>query len=170
MRRVFIAMILVAAAAAPVAAQDRLEDRVVVNALVGPGFAGDATVFNMRASAGIKANDWLAVMGEWGHLSKPNDTVISGQHINANALFTTTAPVAANLRPYATVGIGSFRTSKGIFGGGTRTDFATNLGAGVTYDVNRWLGVSFDYRRFLVDYDNVQGTNRYTVGLNVGWK
>jgi hypothetical protein len=169
MRRVsLIAMILVAAFTMPVAAQDRLEDRVIVNTLIGPGFVGDAAVVNMRASAGIKATDWLAVVGEWGTLSKPNDKVISGNHVNGNVMFSAPRPVYYNIRPYATAGVGTFRTADGIVSAGERSDFASNVGAGVTYDFNRWLGVNFDYRRFFIDYGDVRGANRYTFGLNVG--
>lgn len=52
-RAIGAAMILAVAAAAPVAAQDRLEDRITVNAFMGPGFVGENAAFNMRASAGV---------------------------------------------------------------------------------------------------------------------
>ena len=172
MRRVsLVAMILAAAFAVPAAAQDRLEDRVIVNTLVGPGFVDDAAVVNMRASAGIKATDWLAVVGEWGTLSKPSNNstkVISGNHINGNVVLTTPTPVYHNIRPYATAGVGTFRTSDGIMSAGERSDFAANVGAGLSYDFNRWLGVNVDFRRFLVDYGDVRGANRFTLGLNFG--
>ena len=175
MRRAFVvAMILAAAAVSPAAAQDRLEDRVVVNTLLGPGFVSDAAVFNMRASAGVKANDWLAVMGEWGTLSKatPSGTrtpVIGGQHFNANVVAAAREPIYYNLRPYATAGIGTFRLSEGIASGIDRSEFATNVGAGVRYDFNRWLGINFDYRRFIVDFDqDFSGKNRYTFGVSIG--
>jgi len=174
MRRVSVmAMILAAAFVAPAAAQDRFEDRVVVNALMGPGFVSDAAVFNMRAAVGVKANEWLSVLGEWGTISDATPSavrtpVIGGQHFNGNVLATTRTPVYYNLRPYATAGIGAFRINDGIASVNDRSEFATNVGAGVRYDFNRWLGVSFDYRRFFVDYDNVAGKDRYTFGVNVG--
>ena len=169
MRRVsLIAMILVAAFSVPVAAQDRLEDRVVVNTFVGPGFVGDAAVVNMRAAAGVKATDWLAVVGEWGSLSKPNDKVVSGQHFNGNVQVMTPNPIYRNIRPYATVGVGTFRMGDGILTTSDRSDVATNLGAGLAYDFNRWFGVNFDYRRFFIDHDDFSGANRYTLGLNFG--
>ena len=175
MRRsvVVVAMILAVAVVSPAAAQDRLEDRVVVNARMGPGFVADAAVFNMRAAAGVKANDWLTVLGEWGTLSKATPSgvrtpVIGGHHLNANVMATTRTPVYYNLRPYATAGVGTFRINEGIASGNDRSEFATNLGAGVRYDFNRWLGVNFDYRRFFVDYDNVAGKDRYTFGVNLG--
>jgi hypothetical protein len=167
-------MILAAMTASPVAAQDRWEDRVMVNTLLGPGFVSDAAVFNMRASAGVKANDWLAVMGEWGTLSKATPSaartpVIGGQHFNANVIAATREPLYYNLRPYVTAGIGTFRLSEGIASGSDRSEFATNVGAGIRYDFNRWLGANFDYRRFIVDFDRaLAGKNRYTFGVSVG--
>lgn len=55
----------------------------------------------------VRANDWLAVMGEWGTLSKatPSGTrtpVIGGQHFNANVVAATPDPIFYNLRPYVT--------------------------------------------------------------------
>ena len=173
-RAIVVAMILVAAMVSPVAAQGRFEDRVVVNTLLGPGFVDDAAVFNMRAAAGVKANDWLAVMGEWGSLSKATPSgsrtpVIGGQHFNANVVAATPDPVYYNLRPYITGGIGTFRLSEGITSASDRSEFATNIGGGVRYDFNRWLGVNFDYRRFIVDFsEDVSGKNRYTFGVSVG--
>jgi hypothetical protein len=169
-RAIVVAMILAAISAVPVAAQDRLEDRVVVNTLLGPGFVGESAVFNMRASAGVKATDWLAVVGEWGTLSRRDkNDILGGQHLNANVFAAMPTPVVQNLRPYATAGIGSFRASDGIAAVSDRTDVAPNIGAGVVYDVNRWLGVAFDYRRFFHEFgDNIKGRNRYTFGLNVG--
>ena len=172
MRRVsLIAMILAAAFAVPAAAQDRLEDRIIINSLVGPGFVDDAAVVNMRASAGIKTTDWLAVVGEVGRLSKPSNNstkVISGNHINGNVLVMTPTPVYHNIRPYATAGVGTFRTTEGIVSSGERSDLASNVGAGLSYDFNRWLGVNVDFRRFFIDYGDVRGANRYTLGLNFG--
>lgn len=173
-RAAVVAMVLVAATVSPVAAQDRFEDRVVVNTLMGPGFVSDAAVFNMRASAGVKANDWLAVIGEWGTLSKatPSGTqtpVMGGQHFNANVVAATREPIYYNLRPYVTAGIGTFRLSEGLTSGIDRSAFATNLGGGVRYDFNRWLGANFDYRRFIVDFDrDFAGKNRYTFGVSIG--
>ena len=174
MRLAAVAMILAVAGVSPAAAQDRLEDRVVVNTLLGPGFVSDAAVFNMRASAGVKANDWLAVMGEWGTLSKATPSgartpVIGGQHFNANVVAATREPIYYNLRPYITAGIGTFRLSEGIMSGSNRSDLATNVGAGIRYDFNRWLGANFDYRRFIVDFDrDFAGKNRYTFGVSLG--
>ena len=189
MRRVsLVAMVLAAAFAVPAAAQDRLEDRVVVNTLVGPGFVGESTVLNMRASAGVKATDWLTVVGEWGSLSKPNASTasttkpISGTHLNGNVQVTTPRPIYYSIRPYGTAGVGTFRTAGGILSTEERSDFASNVGAGLAYDINRWVGVNFDFRRFFVDYEarptegalsipsggGVRGFNRFTFGVNFG--
>jgi hypothetical protein len=166
-------MILAAPLASPAAAQDRFEDRVVVNALMGPGFVADAAVFNMRAAAGVKANDWLTVLGEWGTVSDATPSsvrtpVIGGHHLNANVLATTRQPVYYNMRPYVTAGVGTFRINEGLSSADDRSEFATNVGAGLRYDFNRWLGVNVDYRRFFVDYDNVTGKDRFTFGVNLG--
>jgi hypothetical protein len=174
MRAAVVALILAAAMVSPVAAQDRFEDRLMVNTLVGPGFVDDAAVLNMRAAAGLKANDWLAVMGEWGTLTDatPSSTrtpVLGGQHFNVNVLASTRQPLYYNLFPYVTAGVGTFRLKEGITSAIDRSEFATNVGAGIRYDFNRWLGVNFDYRRFLVDFDeHVAGKNRYTFGLSIG--
>lgn len=171
MRQLLVAMVLAAACVTPAAAQDRLEDRIVANALLGPGFVGESAQFHMRASAGVKATDWLSVVGEYGTLSRMDkNNVLGGQHLNVNLFAITPNPIYGNLRPYATVGAGTFRASEGITGvAGDRSDLAANLGAGVAYDFNRWFGVNLDYRRFFVDYgDSLRGKDRWTFGLNLG--
>ena len=86
------------------------------------------------------------------------------------ALFAATRePIYYNLRPYVTGGIGTFKLREGITSAADRSELASNVGAGIRYDFNRWLGVNFDYRRFIVDFDeNVTGKNRYTFGMSLG--
>jgi opacity protein-like surface antigen len=171
MRQLLLAMVLAAACVSPAAAQDRLEDRIVVNALVGPGFVGESAQLHMRASAGVKATKWLNVVGEYGTLSRMDkNNILGGQHLNANVFAISPNPIYYNLRPYATIGAGTFRASEGMSNAAADvSDLTTNVGAGVTYDVTRWFGVNLDYRRFFVDYgDNLRGKDRWTFGLNFG--
>ena len=46
------------------------------------------------------------------------------------------------------------------------TDFSTNVGAGMLYRLNDWLGVAADYRTFFVHRDtDTPAVNRFTAGL-----
>ena len=51
------------------------------------------------------------------------------------------------------------------------SDFATNLGAGVTYRFNDWVGIGADYRTFFVHRDETTlRVNRFTAGLTFSIK
>ena len=51
------------------------------------------------------------------------------------------------------------------------TDFATNLGAGLMYRFNDWVGLSADYRTFFVHRaDESPRVNRFTTGLTFSLK
>lgn len=46
------------------------------------------------------------------------------------------------------------------------TDFATNVGAGVRYQLNDWIGVTADYRTFFIHREtDTLHVNRFTTGL-----
>lgn len=48
------------------------------------------------------------------------------------------------------------------------SDIATNVGAGVLYRFNDWLGLTADYRSFFVHRDSqTPQVNRFTTGLAV---
>jgi opacity protein-like surface antigen len=79
-------------------------------------------------------------------------------------------------QPYVTGGIGSFTADAVIRDetlGTTRfedrrraTNLATNVGAGVMYRFNDWVGVGADYRTFFVHRDETTPhVNRFTAGL-----
>ena len=132
MRQLLVAMILAVACVNPAAAQDRFEDRLVVNALLGPGFVGESAQFHMRAAAGVKATDWLNVVGEWGTLSRMNQrNVLGGQHLNANIFAMTRNPIYYKLdrtQPWGR----NLRASEGISTAAVdRSDFTTNVGGGI---------------------------------------
>jgi hypothetical protein len=51
------------------------------------------------------------------------------------------------------------------------TDIATNLGAGLTYQLNKWVGLTADYRTFFVHRsDDTPHVNRFTTGLTLSLK
>jgi hypothetical protein len=80
------------------------------------------------------------------------------------------------LEPYFTGGLGSFTADMLVndtaIGPTTIeerrrvSDFATNLGAGVLYRFNDWVGIGADYRTFFVHRDDqTPRVNRFTAGL-----
>jgi hypothetical protein len=85
------------------------------------------------------------------------------------------------IESYVTTGLGSF-TADTIIGertlGTTRiderrraSDLATNLGGGLFYRVNDWVGVGADYRTFFVHRDeHTPKVNRFTAGLRFSIK
>jgi len=100
---------------------------------------------------------------------------VNAYHLNGNVEISSL--VADRLIPYATVGVGTFFAETVATGdlGATQvrtrrraTDFATNLGGGVTYMLTPHVGVNADYRLFYVsrDEETVQ-VQRLVVGLSV---
>ena len=79
--------------------------------------------------------------------------------------------------PYVTGGVGTFVAD--TIGSDTRsnvfvqerhrqTDLATNVGSGLTYRLNDWIGLNADYRTFFVHRDDdTRRVNRFTVGFNL---
>jgi opacity protein-like surface antigen len=87
----------------------------------------------------------------------------------------------SRLEPYVTGGLGSFTTDtviRDVMVGTTRlqdrrrtTDVATNLGAGLTYRFNDWVGIGADYRTFFVHRDeSTPRVNRFTAALTLTLK
>jgi opacity protein-like surface antigen len=85
------------------------------------------------------------------------------------------------IEPYVIGGIGSFTSDTVIndsMVGTTRfedlrrtTNFATNVGAGVNYRLNDWVGVGADYRTFFVHRDeSTPRVHRFTTGLTFSLK
>jgi opacity protein-like surface antigen len=197
MRRVVSISVLLAACtmvAAPAAAQSGPQDRWLLNAQVGPSFGTFGTTPNFDATGGYKFNEKLSVVGEFGGLSHApfekataiapavsapraftDSTVhVNGYHYNANLMVTPRN--WGRITPYATGGFGAFTGSTvGKYTVGpaweykyeSATNFATNVGGGLSYRLNRWFGIAADYRHFFVDADAIEHVNRFTTGVSL---
>ena len=107
--------------------------------------------------------------------SSPTSLMVN---VDAPGRRASTAPAAT---AYVTGGIGSF-TSETVLSDvtigptqfedrRTTTDFATNVGAGVNYQINRWVGVGADYRTFFVHRDeSAPRVHRVSAGLTFSLK
>jgi Outer membrane protein beta-barrel domain len=93
-----------------------------------------------------------------------------------NGNLTVQPGLRARAEPYATVGIGTFTGSTVAAAdvGPTEfrqyqndTHFASNFGAGLTYRLNRWLGLNADYRHFIVNAGDQEHLNRFATGVKV---
>jgi len=108
-----------------------------------------------------------------------SDARVNAYHWNGN-LKVRPFEVGA-LAPYVTGGIGSF-TSETVVSDvmvgparfedrRTATNFATNVGAGVNYQISRWVGVGADYRTFFVHRDeSTPRVHRFSTGLTFSLK
>jgi opacity protein-like surface antigen len=188
-RRLSLALLAALAFATPAMAQD---DRFSFNAAVGPSFANVGTTFSSIAGLDLKLNDRASIVGEFGVLphapfreaaivapAADGALRVNAYHWNGNLKVTPFEK--GRIEPYVTTGLGSF-TADTIIGeravGTTRiderrrtTDLATNLGAGLFYRVNDWVGIGADYRTFFVHRDDDMPTvNRFTAGLRFSIK
>jgi opacity protein-like surface antigen len=193
MRRTAIVGALLAALvvfAAPASAQ--VQDGWFLNAGVGPAFGTLGSVPAVDGSAGYRFNEHVSVAAEVGALPHapfdkagviaPSvsplvptaDLRVNGYHANGNLAIQPGS--WERLEPYATIGIGTFTGSTVAAAnvGPTEfrqyqrdTHFASNLGAGLTYRLNRWFGVNADYRHFFVNADDVEHINRFTTGFKL---
>ena len=192
-RRVVLGLLIALAFTVPAAAQSD-DARVSVNATVGPSFANVGTTFLATADLDVKLNDRIALVGEFGIIPRApfddaseiaapvavsSDTRVNAYHWNGN-LKVRPFEVGA-LAPYVTGGIGSFTSDtvvSDVMIGPTRfedrrraTNFATNVGAGVNYQLNRWVGVGADYRTFFVHRDeSTPRVHRFAAGLTFSLK
>jgi opacity protein-like surface antigen len=141
------------------------------------------------AGLDVKLNDRTALVGEFGLISRApfrdaseiaapvavsSDARVNAYHWNGNLKVRPFE--VGGLAPYVTGGIGSFTSDtvvSDVMIGPTRfedrrtaTDFATNVGAGVNYAFNRWVGVGADYRTFFVHRD----VHRFSTGLTFSLK
>ena len=179
--------------AAPAAAQTE-QDRWMLNAQVGPAFGTFGTTPNFDAKAGFRFNENISLIGEFGSLSHaPFDKAtsiapavsapdvftaakihVNGYHYNTNLMV---APKNWDrLTPYVTGGLGAFTGStvaRYSVGGNwqhrdeSNTNFATNVGGGISYRVHRWFGVNADYRHFIVNAEATEHVNRFTTGISL---
>ena len=188
--RTGLALLMALALATPALAQDR----VSFNAAVGPSFANVGTTVSTMAGLDVQLSDRTAIVGEFGvlphapfrdaaEIAPPVDgfdaTRVNAYHWNGNLKVRPFE--AGRFEPYLTGGIGAFTADTIVndrFVGTTRvedrrsaTDFATNLGAGVTYRFNDWVGIGADYRTFFVHRDDATPrVNRFTAGLTFSLK
>ena len=188
---------ILALSAAPVSAQTASMPGVQeprpwhLNATIGPSFGTTGTAAAATASAGYELGNGWSLVGEAGTFrGKPLElrSVIPGAsgpavdenqrtnafHYNANIYYR--APQRANLLPYLTAGVGAFNTSMvdvPIAGLGAVasldrvTHAASNVGGGLTYRLNDWLGLSADYRLFVFNTNDARRVNRFTTGVSV---
>jgi opacity protein-like surface antigen len=190
--RISLALLLVLIMAATASAQsDR--DRFSFGASVGPSFANVGTTFATTAGLDVKLTDRASLVGELGMLSHapfrdaaeiapPTDresTRVDAYHWNGNLKVRPFE--VGRFEPYVTGGLGSFSADTVLDDdllGLTRvedrrraTDFATNLGAGVTYRLTDWAGIGADYRTFFVHRDgDTPRVHRFTAGLTLSMK
>jgi opacity protein-like surface antigen len=182
--------------ATPAAAQSE-QDRWMLNAQVGPAFGTFGTTPNFDAKAGYKFNEKISLIGEFGGLSHAafekaafvaspvsapdvftdSKIHVNGYHYNANLI---AAPKSWDrITPYATGGFGAFTGSTvARYNVGSNwqrrhesaSNFATNVGAGISYRVNRWFGVNADYRHFFVNASATEHVNRFSTGISLSVK
>ncbi len=194
LRRTGLALLIALAFSVPVFAQ--ADDRVTFNAAVGPSFANVGTTFSTTAGLDIKLNDRATIVGEFGLLphapfrdaseiapaapaAGPDSPRVNAYHWNGNLKLRPFT--VGRLDPYVTGGIGSFTADTVVNDqviGTTRfedhrraTDFATNVGAGIGYRFNDWVGIGADYRTFFVHRDDdTPKVNRFAAGLTLSLK
>lgn len=195
MRRggVALALLMVLACAVPAAAQSD-DARVSLNAVVGSSFANVGTAFSTTTGLDVKLNDRTDLVGEFGIIARapfseaseiaapvetPSDARVNAYHWNGNLRVRPFE--IGNFMPYVTGGVGSFTSDtvvSDVMIGPTRfedrrtvTNFATNVGAGVNYQLNRWVGLAADYRTFFVHRDDsTPRVHRLATGLTFSLK
>lgn len=191
--RVVLGLVIALAFAVPAAAQSD-DARVSLNAAVGPSFANVGTTFSTMAGLDVKLNDRTALVGEFGIIPRApfrdateiaapiaasSDSRVNAYHWNGNLKVRPFE--VRGLAPYVTGGIGSFTSDtvvSDVMIGPTRfedrrtaTNFATNVGAGVNYRINDWVGVGADYRTFFVYRDEATPrVHRFSTGLTFSLK
>ena len=192
-RGVLLAGLMVLAFAVPAAAQSD-DSRVSMNAVVGSSFANVGTAFSTTTGLEVALNDRTALVGEFGIISRtpfrdasaiappvaaPSDARVNAYHWNGNLKVRPFE--IGRFRPYVTAGLGSFTSDtivSDVMIGPTRleerrtaTNFATNVGAGANYQINRWVGVGADYRTFFVHRDeSTPRVHRFSTGLTFSLK
>jgi hypothetical protein len=192
--RTSLALLIALAFSTPVFAQFG-NDRVSLNAAVGPSFANLGTTFSTTAALDLKLNEHVTVLGEAGimphapfrvgeQVLAPLASIGNASHVNAyhwNANVKVRPFELPRVAPYLTAGAGAFaadaivnRSDAGTLTIEDRrrlTDLATNVGAGVTYRLTDWMGLSADYRSFFVHRDDqTPRVDRLTTGVTFSLK
>jgi opacity protein-like surface antigen len=189
--RVSLALLTALALSTTVYAQSPVDDRVSFNASIGPSFANLGTTFSTRAELDVEMTDRVSLVGEFGILPRApfadateiappmggaDVRRVNAYHLNGNVLFRPFE--VRQVSPYVTAGVGTFtadavgatQTVNGISVHDRRrvTDFATNVGAGLNYRVNEWVGLNADYRTFFVHRDaDDPRVHRFTTGISL---
>jgi opacity protein-like surface antigen len=192
-RRVLLALLIALVFSVPAVAQSD-DSRVSLNATVGPSFANVGTTFSTIAGLDLKLNDRTAIVDEFGVIPRAPfreaseiaapvasaaDSRVNAYHWNGNLKVRPFA--IRRIEPYVLGGIGSFTSDTVVndsMVGTTRledlrrtTNFATNVGAGVNYRLNDWVGVGADYRTFFVHRDgSTPRVHRFSTGLTFSLK
>jgi opacity protein-like surface antigen len=188
--RTSLALLMALAVSTPAVAQS-FGDRVSFNASVGPSFANVGTTFATTAGLDVKLTKRVGIVGEFGafphapfreaEIIAPPVDGSTPAHVNAyhwNGNLKVRPFEIGKASPYVTAGLGSFVADAVV--GESRVngvsiedrrrmaDFATNVGAGLTYRVNDWFGVGADYRTFFVHRDErTPRVNRVTAGVSL---
>jgi hypothetical protein len=195
LRRLGAALLLALAFTSTVHAQTR-DERVSLNAVVGPSFANVGTTFSALGNVSFAVNDRVTLVGETGllrhapfgeaadiappmALTGGAEPRVNGLHWNGNLSWR---PVEiGKLRPYVTGGIGAFTADTIVddrqVGNLTVedrrrvTNFSTNVGAGALYPLTDWVGLTADYRTFFVHRDgDTPRVHRFAGGLTFSLK
>lgn len=186
--RIGLALLTVLAMSTPVSAQ-AADDRLTVNASLGPSFGNVGTTFAATTGLDFRLSDRVTLVGEFGMLPRASmeearevappftgeALKMTAYHWNGNVKVRPFE--LAKVSPYVTAGVGSFvadavsesREVNGITVEDRRraADLATNLGGGLVYRVNDWLGLSADYRTFFVHRDAEDPrVHRFTTGVS----
>jgi opacity protein-like surface antigen len=190
-----MALLIALAFSIPALAQSP-DPRLSVNAAVGPSFANLGTTFSTIAGVDYRLNGRTTLVGEFGLLphapfSEAGDIAPAAPegfntspHVNAyhwNGNLRVAAFERGRFEPYFTAGLGAFaadtvisqnRSGPSVVDHHRRVaDFSTNVGAGLLYRLNDWLGVTADYRTFFVHReDDTPAVNRFTAGLKFSLK
>ena len=187
LRHVSLAALMLLIATVPAMAQD---DRVTFNAAVGSSFATIGTTFSTTAGLQLNLGERTALVGEFGMLPHapfgdaadvaPAVDGMTAARVNAyhwNGNLKVRPVEFGRLESYLTGGMGPFTADAVLRDapvvGVTRfedrrraTDFATNVGAGVSYGLNDWIGLGADYRTFFIHRDDsTPRVNRFSVGV-----
>jgi opacity protein-like surface antigen len=187
--------LLVTLALTTTATAQSFADRLTFNAAVGPSFANLGTTFNATGGVDVRLNDRTSLVGEFGvlphapfedaaRIAAPSllpsgGSRVNAYHWNGNVKFQPFA--YGRFQPYVTGGLGRFTTDTlgDPVAVGTSTvqdrrrvsDFASNVGAGLVYRLNDWVGLSAEYRTFFVHRDgDTPLVNRLTTGITFSVK
>lgn len=170
------------------------DERISLNADVGPSFANVGTTFAAAAHLDLALNERTLLVGEFGMLRHATfddarslaeplaipglaNPRVNGYHWNGNLKFQPFE--LRKVRPYVTGGLGAFTTDMVTNRGVDTTieerrrvtDFSTNIGAGALVPLNDWLGVTADYRTFFIHGDDdTPRVHRFTTGLTFSVK